>query len=181
MLKPTPQALAAAVNALYRIRAIEDPPGPDGHKMVWHQCALGAELVSTVNERHVVRQELTLIQSYFTWTPEAGLSSGVVMDEGPKALANAGPIVEMDAALDKDRLAQALAALAHYSGEDRYIRHLLRVMTLARDGLSGDDEDSVTAVPDAGGGGRGSGARRWWYVAAALAALGAAAAVLLHL
>src|SRR3954454_13965032 len=109
MLKPTPQALAAAVNALYRIRAIEGPPGPDGNKTVWHQCALGAELVSTVNERHVVRQELTLIHNCFTWTAQAGLSSGVVVDDGPKALANGGPLTQMDAALDKDRLSEALA------------------------------------------------------------------------
>ncbi|HEY8210181.1 MAG TPA: hypothetical protein VIG99_22005 [Myxococcaceae bacterium] len=181
MLKPTPQALAAAVTALYRIRAIEDPPGPDGNKTVWHQCALGAELVSTVNERHVIRQELTLIQSYFTWTPTSGLSSGVVVDDGPKALANGGPLVEMDAALDKERLAEALAALAHYSGEDLYIRHLLRVMTLVRDGLAEDDEDSVTGVKGLGDAGRGRWSRRWFYAAAALAALGAAVAVMLHL
>src|SRR4051794_22217189 len=106
MLKPTPQALAAAVNALYRIRAIEGPPGPDGNKTVWHQCALGAELVSTVNERHVIRQELTLVQSFFAWTPDRGLTSGWVVDDGPQALANGGPIVHMDAALDAGRLAE---------------------------------------------------------------------------
>jgi len=183
MLKPTPQALADAVNALYRIRAIEGPPDAEGNKTVWHQCALGAELVSTVNERrHVTRQELTLVQSYFLWTPAAGMATGVVEEEGPKATANAGPVVQMDRALDKERLSEALAALAHYSGEDKYIRHLLRVMTLARDGLSADDEDSVTGAPAlAPGAGQGWTAKRWLYAAAALAALGlgaAAAAVL---
>lgn len=182
MLKPTPQALADAVNALYRIRAIEGPPDGEGNKTVWHQCALGAELVSSVNERrHVIRQELTLVRSYFTWTPEAGLATGVVLDDGPKALANAGPVVQLDPALDKERLSEALAALAHYSGEDKYIRHLLRVMTLARDGLSADDEDSVTGgVMLAPGAGKGWGAKRWLYAAAALAALGAVAAVVLR-
>jgi hypothetical protein len=180
MLKPTPQALADAVNALYRIRAIEGPPDAQGHKTVWHQCALGAELVSTVSERHVVRQELTLVRSYFTWTPDAGMASGVVVDDGPKALANAGPVVEMDRELNEERLTEALAALAHYSGEDRYIRHLLRVMTLARDGLSGDEEDSVTGAPVANPAGIGFPARRWLYAAAALAALGAAAAAVLR-
>jgi hypothetical protein len=181
MLKPTPQALADAVNALYRIRAIEGPPDAEGNKTVWHQCALGAELVSTVSERrHVIRQELTLVRSYFTWTPDAGMATGVVVDDGPKAMANAGPAVQLDPALDKERLSEALAALAHYAGEDKYIRHLLRVMTLARDGLSADDEDSVTGAPViAPGAGSGS-ARRWLYAAAALAALGAAAAAVLR-
>jgi len=182
MLKPTPQALADAVNALYRIRAIEGPPDGEGNKTVWHQCALGAELVSTVNERrHVIRQELTLVRSYFTWSPQAGMATGVVLEDGPKAVANAGPVVQMDAALDKERLSEALAALAHYSGEDRYIRHLLRVMTLARDGLSADDEDSVTgASAPAPSAGMGRAAKRWLYAAAALAALGAAAAFVLR-
>jgi len=182
MLKPTPQGLADAVNALYRIRAIEGPPDAEGNKTVWHQCALGAELVSTVNERrHVIRQELTLVQGYFVWTPNGGMATGVVEEEGPKATANAGPVVQMDQALDKERLSEALAALAHYSGEDKYIRHLLRVMTLARDGLSADDEASGPGAPVLGSGGQGWTAKRWLYAAAALAALGlgaAAAAVL---
>jgi hypothetical protein len=183
MLKPTPQALADAVNALYRIRAIEGPPDAEGNKTVWHQCALGAELVSTVNERrHVIRQELTLLHSYFTWTPGAGMATGVVLEDGAKAVANAGPITEMDPELSKERLSEALAALAHYSGEDKYIRHLLRVMALARDGLaSDDDEDSVTGAPvPAAGAGSEGGSRRWLYAAAALVALGAAVVAVLR-
>jgi len=173
MLKPTPQALAAAANALYRIRAVEGPPDPDGRKTVWHQCALGAELISQVDVRgHVFRQELTLIRGYFVWSSDRGVATGQVIEDGP--------MVNLDAQASPDRLSEALEAFSGYSGEDRYIQHFLKVLGLARDGMPTDDEDSVTSVAPVDAAGRGRTARRWLYAAAALAALGAAAAAVLR-
>lgn len=174
MLKPTPQALAAAVNALYRIRAVEGPPEPDGQKTVWHQCALGAELISQVDAHgHVVRQELTLLGGYYAWSPDRGVATGQVVEDGP--------IVNLDAQVSPERLAEALDAFAGYSGEDRYIQHFLKVIRLTREGLPTDDEDSVTSVEpmDAAGHG-GWAARRWLYAAGALALLGGAVAAMLR-
>src|SRR5262245_11865719 len=120
MLKPTPQALAAAANALYRIRAVEGRPDPDGRKTVWHQCALGAELISPVDvSGHVFRQELTLIRNYFVWSSDRGVATGQVIEDGP--------MVNLDAQLSSERLSEVLEAFSGYSGEDRYIQHFLKV------------------------------------------------------
>jgi len=174
MLKPTPQALAAAANALYRIRAVEGPPDPDGRKTVWHQCALGAELISQVDVRgHVFRQELTLIRGYFVWSSDRGVATGQVIEDGP--------MVSLEAQANPERLSEALEAFSGYSGEDRYIQHFLKVMRLARDGMPTDDEDSVTAVAPVDAAGLGRTARRRLYVAAAaLLVLGAAVAAVLR-
>ncbi|HVE86691.1 MAG TPA: hypothetical protein VND93_27725 [Myxococcales bacterium] len=181
MTKPTPQALAAAVKALYRIRAVEGPPGEQGQRTVWHQCALGAELVSTVDGLgHLVRQELTLIHSYFLWTPERGVLTGRVVEDGPRALANAGPVVELDAQPDLERLREALTALAEYPGDDRYIHHILDGLARARDGAPPDqDEITVTTVPPPellAAPASGPDRRRWVFAAVTIAAALAAAA-----
>lgn len=187
MPKPTPEALAAAVNALYRIRAVEGPPGADGLKSVWHQCALGAELVSVVNARgQVVRQELTLLHDYFVWTPEKGLVTGAVVESGARAMANGGPVVEYDPALDSERLLSALGALSTYQGPDRYIRNVLRTMELVREGMPSEETPTITSMapnpndpPSDAAPGRLSGARML-LLAAVLALLAIAAAVALR-
>lgn len=183
MLKPTPKALAAAANALYRIRAVEGPIGSDGRKTVWHQCALGAELVSTVNERgHVLRQELTLLDGYFLWSTERGLQTGAVEDEGPKAVVNAGPVIELDGEVSAERLDRALEAFSGYAGNDRYIQHLVHVMELTRDGLPATEEDTVTSVSPLEVQKARSRRRLWMVAGVALtvAAVVAAAAVALR-
>ena len=65
MTHPSPEKLKAAVQALYRVRAVEGPPGDNGHRSVWHMCAQGAELLSLVDmEGRVQRQELTLLEDH---------------------------------------------------------------------------------------------------------------------
>jgi hypothetical protein len=36
MNNPSPEKLKAAVQALYRVRAVEGPPGDNGQRSVWH-------------------------------------------------------------------------------------------------------------------------------------------------
>src|SRR5512140_1115214 len=79
MPQPTPEALEAAVKALYRIRAVERPADEEGLREVWHQCALGADLLTCVDAQgHVVRQELTLLEDFFRWTSRDGMATGSV-------------------------------------------------------------------------------------------------------
>ncbi len=146
MTEPTPETLTAAVQALYRVRAVEGPPGDDGQRAVWHLCASGAELVSFVDKQgRVQRQELTLLTEHCVWTSGGGLRTGKVEREGA-SLANT--VVHTDVSVVPDRLLRAARALASYDGEDRYILHMKRVLALAREGIEMTREDlAVPAAP----------------------------------
>ena len=136
MNTPSPEKLKAAVQALYRVRAVEGPPGDNGQKYVWHMCSQGAELLSLVDlEGRVQRQELTLLGDHYVWTHGEGLRTGRVETEGGSKANPASAIVHTDPQLVPFRLMRAALALENYDGEDRYILHMKRVLALAREGL----------------------------------------------
>lgn len=145
MAHPSEDALATAVNALYRIRAVESPPDQEGLRSVWHQCAQGADLVSHVDAKgHVVRQELTLLDDYFRWTSQHGLITGETAELSGKVSLKASSDVHLDPAISAERVLRAATALGSYKGEDRYIRNIQRVLNLVRTGLQSYEEITVT-------------------------------------
>lgn len=145
MTEPTPETLKAAVQALYRVRAVEGPPGDDGQRAVWHLCADGAELLSFVDKQgRVQRQELTLLDEHCVWTSGGGLRTGQVERDGAS---KANTVVHTDASVVEERLLRAARALASYEGEDRYILHMKRVLSLAREGIEMTREDVVPRPP----------------------------------
>lgn len=145
MNNPSPEKLKAAVQALYRVRAVEGPPGDNGQRSVWHMCAQGAELLSLVDqEGRVQRQELTLLDDHYVWTSGEGLSTGRVQTDGGSKANAAAPIIHTDPQLVPFRLMRAALALESYEGEDRYILHMKRVLALAREGLELREASVVT-------------------------------------
>ncbi len=145
MNNPSPEKLKAAVQALYRVRAVEGPPGDNGQRSVWHMCAQGAELLSLVDlEGRVQRQELTLLDDHYVWTSGEGLRTGRVQTGGGSKASPAAPIIHTDPQLVPFRLMRAALALESYDGEDRYILHMKRVLALAREGLELREASVVT-------------------------------------
>jgi len=145
MNNPPPEKLKAAVQALHRVRAVEGPPGDNGHRSVWHMCAQGAELLSLVDmEGRLQRQELTLLEDHYAWTSGEGLSTGRVEQGGGSKANPASAIVHTDSQLVPSRLMRAALALETYEGDDRYILHMKRVLALAREGLELQEASIVT-------------------------------------
>jgi hypothetical protein len=145
MNNPSPEKLKAAVQALYRVRAVEGPPGDNGHRSVWHMCTQGAELLSLVDmEGRVQRQELTLLEDHYAWSNGEGLRTGrVELGDGSK-VNPAAAIVHTDPQLVAPRLMRAALALETYEGEDRYILHMKRVLALAKEGLELQESSIVS-------------------------------------
>ncbi|MBN1206153.1 MAG: hypothetical protein JXB05_14645 [Myxococcaceae bacterium] len=142
---PSPEKLKTAVQALYRVRAVEGPPGDNGQRSVWHMCAQGAELLSLVDpDGRVQRQELTLLDDHYVWTSGEGLCTGRVEHEGGSKANPAAAIIKTDPQLVPFRLMRAALALATYEGGDRYILHMKRVLALAREGLELREASIVT-------------------------------------
>lgn len=145
MTHSSPEKLKAAVQALYQVRAIEGPPGDNGHRSVWHMCPQGAELLSLVDmEGRVQRQELTLFDEHYAWSQGEGLRTGHVELGGGSKANPASAIVHTDPQLVPGRLIRAAVALETYEGEDRYILHIKRVLALAKEGLELQEASVVT-------------------------------------
>jgi hypothetical protein len=92
------EQLQSAVDAMFRMRAVESPPDAAGQRRIWHRGA-GAELLTEVDGRwQVLRQELTVFEEETVrWSRERGFAS-------PPA--------------------DALGALERYAGQDRFLQHL---------------------------------------------------------
>ncbi len=137
MNNPSPEKLMNAVQALHRVRAVEGPPGDNGQRTVWHMCPEGADLLTLLDmEGRLQRQELTLLEDHYVWTAGEGLKTGRVETGGGAKVNPAAAIVHTDDKLVPARLMRAAVALETYDGEDRYILHMKRVLSLAREGLS---------------------------------------------
>ncbi|WP_368738124.1 hypothetical protein [Myxococcus sp. AM009] len=127
------ETLKTAVQALYRVHAVEGPPGENGLRTVWHLCPDGAELMSLVDsEGRVRRQELTLLEDHYVWASGEGVRTGC-LERGGKPTAAA--VVQTDPELVPQRLMRAALAMGTYTGQDRYLLHMQRVLALAREGL----------------------------------------------
>ncbi|WP_342378481.1 hypothetical protein NVS55_03800 [Myxococcus stipitatus] len=135
MSESSPETLKTAVQALSRVHAVEGPPGENGLRTVWHMGTDGAELMSQVDaEGRVRRQELTLLEDHYMWASGEGVRTGRVESDGERARP-AASVVKEDPQLVPHRLVRAAQALGTYTGQDRYILHMQRVLALAREGL----------------------------------------------
>lgn len=135
MAESSPETLKTAVQALSRVHAVEGPPGENGLRTVWHMGMDGAELMSQVDsDGRVRRQELTLLEDHYMWASGEGVRTGRVESEGARA-SPAAAVVKADPQLVPHRLVRAAQAMGTYSGQDRYILHMQRVLALAREGL----------------------------------------------
>ncbi|CAM4519267.1 hypothetical protein MYXA107069_25810 [Myxococcus xanthus] len=134
MAETSVETLKTAVQALYRVHAVEGPPGENGLRTVWHLCPDGAELMSLVDsEGRVRRQELTLLEDHYVWASGEGVRTGYLERGGGKPTAAA--VVQTDPELVPQRLMRAALAMGTYTGQDRYLLHMQRVLALAREGL----------------------------------------------
>ncbi len=136
MAEPSQETLKTAVQALYRVTAVEGPPGENGLRTVWHLCPDGAELMSLVDaEGRLRRQELTLLEDHYVWASGQGVRTGRLERDGSNRVAAAEAVVRPDPQLVPHRLMRAALAMGTYTGQDRYILHMQRVLALAREGL----------------------------------------------
>lgn len=135
MAESSVETLRTAVQALYRVHAVEGPPGENGLRTVWHGCPDGAELLSLVDgDGRVRRQELTLLEDHYIWASGQGVRTGSLEREGMQGR-SAAVVVRADPQLVPQRLLRAATAMGTYTGQDRYILHIQRVLALAREGL----------------------------------------------
>lgn len=131
----------AAVESMYRSRAVESPPDASGRRTIWHRGAKGAELVSEVDEEgRVLRQELTLFDEQLTWERDKGFRGAEVVREGGSAANPAAAVLEPAQGAPTPMLEHAAGALRGYRGEDKLIAHLRELVVAAVKGraLFGD-------------------------------------------
>lgn len=126
---------AAAVESMYRIRAVESPPDAAGRRTIWHRGAKGAELVSEVDgEGRVMRHELTLFDEQLTWEREKGFRFHGVTKEGGSAARPPSALLEDPDEREDRALDRAAHALEPYRGDDRIISHLRELVLMAAKG-----------------------------------------------
>lgn len=142
----TDPELRAAVDTMFRIRAVESPPDPDGARTIWHRGAKGADLVTYVDAvGKVSRQELSLFDDHFSWERGGVLRTGTLSPTAIDRLAPSPYEVTFDqAGADSDRLQRGLRALSAYLGSDRYIQHMREVLQKGLQGKTLESEEPVT-------------------------------------
>ncbi|MBL8951159.1 MAG: hypothetical protein JNK82_10310 [Myxococcaceae bacterium] len=139
---PTEEQCLSAVQALYRVRAVEKPAGPDGRREVWHQGSRGAELLSTVDATgRLEEQELVLFNEVIYWWLGGGLKTGKSLRR--EDVSSRGNTL-WDAEPAPERLERCHKALAGYTGDDRYLQHLRGVVSGALAGVEWNDSHVVT-------------------------------------
>jgi hypothetical protein len=153
----TPEELRAAVDSMFRIRAVESPPDPSGLKKVWHRGARNAELVSEIDlSGHVARHEFSLFDDVLVWERGKGFVTGTAQVEGStRGAAN----VAFDLTTDPERMARVTQALEPYKGRDRIIHHLRELVVNLREGkepvedlgaVTGSNPSMAAAAPVGG-------------------------------
>ena len=139
---PTDSECSEAVQALYRVRAVEKPAGPDGRKEVWHQATKGAELLSTVDAAgRLEEQELTLFKEVYYWQRGAPLKTGKLV--GNEDVTSKGNIL-WDKAPAPVRLQRCRHAFQTYQGDDQYLLHIRDAVAATLAGIEWNDARVVT-------------------------------------
>ncbi len=121
----TDAELVAAIEAMYRIRAVESPPDAKGQRTIWHRANRNAELVTEVDaDGRVLRQELMLFDDILVWDRAGGLKTGVVVPTVGSRVLKPSDSVTLDEAVAEDRVSRMSRGLAAYGGDDRFISHI---------------------------------------------------------
>ncbi|MFO0599302.1 MAG: hypothetical protein U0228_28605 [Myxococcaceae bacterium] len=132
VVEKTPDELKAAVDSMFRIRAVESPPDAQGLRKVWHRGARYAELVSEIDSGgRVARHEFTLYDDVLIWERGKGFVTGKT-DETSSARGAAN--VAFDLTTEPLRLERMTTALKPYSGRDRIIHHLRELVLSVKAG-----------------------------------------------
>lgn len=126
------EELRAAVDSMFRIRAVESPPDAAGLRKVWHRGARHAELISEIDfAGRVARHEFSLFDDVVIWERGRGFVTGMAQLEGStRGAAN----VAFDLTTDPERVQRIAAALEPYSGRDRIIQHLRELVVTTQQG-----------------------------------------------
>lgn len=149
------EELGAAVESLFRVRAVESPPDEQGVRRIWHLGLRGAQLVTDLDSTGEVKgHTLTLFDEVISWDEAGGLSAPTPAS-----------------------LKRAAAGLQTYAGSDRLLQHL-RGQLVAKVGATRTGEQVQTVAVAA----LGSPTPRWLWlvVAAALLVVGVFLAVLVN-
>lgn len=129
----SPEELRAAVDSMFRIRAVESPPDDQGLRKVWHRGALHAELVSEIDlAGEVARHEFTLFDDVVVWERGKGFSTGE--SEGESSTRGSAT-VHYDTTNDPARMSRVASALTPYAGRDRIIQHLRELVLKTQAGV----------------------------------------------
>lgn len=130
----TDEERVAAVESMFRIRAVESPPDEQGLRTIWHRGLKGAELVSEVDgSGRVVRQELSLFDDVVVWAEGAlktGQSTALAGGKTPKPSQS----LTWDASLTQERVDRVARALEKYRGTDRFIQHVRDILGVRDEG-----------------------------------------------
>jgi hypothetical protein len=115
-----------ALESMYRVRAVEEPPDARGTRHIWHRGATGADLLTLVDaEGLVLRQELQLFDDVLVWERGQPLKTGVAREVAGAGRMKAPDDVVYDRAeASKARVATLSEALQGYRGDDRCLTHL---------------------------------------------------------
>lgn len=128
----TPEELRAAVDSMFRIRAVESPADATGLKKVWHRGARHAELISEIDlTGRVARHEFSLFDDVLVWERGRGFVTGATQVEGST---RGAAKVAFDLTTDPERMMRVSAALAPYQGRDRIIHHLRELVVNQKEG-----------------------------------------------
>jgi hypothetical protein len=128
----TDEERLAAVESMFRIRAVESPPDERGNRTIWHRGRKGAELVSDVDSSgRVTRQELALFDDVIVWA-SGKLRTGQCESSGDRR-PRPSEGLSWDDEPQADRLERAVRALKKYRGVDRFVQHLRDVLGVSED------------------------------------------------
>lgn len=134
---------------MFRVRVAESPPGEDGLRQVWHQGGEGADLTTLVDPQgRVARMEFTLFETHVVWTAEGGFTTGTVDADKAAGGIKGSELFRRDREVNRAIIERMHAALAGYSGQDRYLLHLKTLLGRLREGLTSFSDEAVTSVTD---------------------------------
>ncbi len=148
MVPRNPEELKAAVDSMFRIRAVESPPDAGGNRRIWHRGTRGAELVTEVDAQGRVKaQEFTLFEEHVRWERETGVIAVVEAQAAGTPVAPAGPKLTFDAPDATERVSRAARALEGYGGHDRFLLHLRDHLAAEARGSTTPEDPATRATP----------------------------------
>jgi hypothetical protein len=135
----SPAAAASPIQTLKR--QADEETDDHGHRVIRH-VGLGAYLTSRVDQKgRLLRQELLLGQDFVVWQHGTRIRTGICLDpEQPHA-------ATYDLNPSRTRMEKARLAVQSYTGKDKYVRHLARVVVLSA-GLGMAGAEVVTVSED---------------------------------
>ncbi|MBL8922464.1 MAG: hypothetical protein JNJ54_26675 [Myxococcaceae bacterium] len=128
----TDEERLAAVESMFRTRAVESPPDEHGTRTIWHRGPKGAELVTDIDESgRVTRQELALFDDVLVWSG-GKLKTGQARERGERRPRPSDGLT-WDDEPGAERLERIGRSLKKYRGVDRFVQHVRDVLGVSDD------------------------------------------------